>query len=158
MFKGLVMKRLVVKKVIRISLVTVMLILLQGCQGDVATSEAGAELSLKFATAINDGKYEEAFDLVDEGFFNQISKDERIAYYEEIKKIMGPVKSVKLSSKLVDDRFSGRFYMFRYAFKHENGISMEMITMLQKINSKDPLRVFAHKVESSKLKKLNARR
>lgn len=151
------LKCLVVKNVIKISLICAVFFLLQGCQGDVATNEAGGELSLKFATAINDGKYEEAFSMVDEGFFSQISKEERIAYYEEIKKIMGPVKSVKLSSSLVDDRFSGRFYMFHYAFKHENGISMEMVTMLQKINSKDPLRVFAHKVESSKLKKLNAR-
>lgn len=145
------------KYLLRVLVLAGFVVFLQACQGDVATNEEGGALSLKFTTAINDGKYDEAFSMVDDGFFNQISKSERIAYYEEIKKIMGPVKSVKLSSSLVDDRFSGRFYMFRYAFKHENGISMEMVTMLQKINSKEPLRVFAHKVDSSKLKKLNAR-
>jgi len=145
------------KTILKICMISVVLLLLQACQGNVATNEEGGELSLKFATAINDGKYEEAFSLVSDGFFGSMTKAERIAYYEEIKKIMGPVKSVKLSSSLVDDRFSGRFYMFRYAFQHENGISMEMVTMLQKINSKEPLKVFAHKVESSKLKKLNHR-
>lgn len=144
------------KVIVRICLSLVLVVFLYACQGNVATNEEGAALSLDFATKINEGKYEEAYSLVSDDFFDRISKDDRTEYYQEIKKIMGPVVSVKLSSKLVDDRFSGRFYMFRYAFRHENGISMEMVTMLQKINSNEPLKVFAHKVESSKLKKLNA--
>lgn len=144
------------KNLMRTCVLIVSMIILQACQGNVASNEAGQALALKYVTAINDGKYEEAFKLVSDDFFNRFPKDERIEYYQKVKEIMGPIKSMKLSRSLVDDRFSGRFYMFQYSFKHENGITTEMVTMLQKINSKEPLKVFGHKVESSKLKKLNS--
>lgn len=134
----------------------VLVMVLQACQGNVASNEEGEALALKYVTAVNDGKYEEAFALVSDDFFNRFPKDRRIEYYDKIKEIMGPIVSMKLSNSLVDDRFSGRFYMFQYSFKHENGITTEMVTMVQKINSKDPLKVFGHKVDSSKLKKLNS--
>ncbi|HFE37558.1 MAG TPA: hypothetical protein ENK06_03930 [Gammaproteobacteria bacterium] len=141
---------------IRIFISLVFVLLLQACQGKVASNEEGKALAAKYVTAINEGRYDEAFQLVSDGFFDTMSKNERVAYYNKIKDIMGPVISVKLSKSLVDDRFSARFYMFQFSFKHENGITTEMVTMLQKINSKDPLKIFGHKVDSSKLKKLNA--
>ena len=144
------------KYVVRICLIVALGLVLQACQGEVASNEEGLALAEKYVNAVNEGKYEDAFSLVSEDFFNLMSDDERIEYYKKIKEIMGPVVSVKLSNSLVDDRFSARFYMFQFSFKHENGITTEMVTMLQKINSKEPLKVFGHKVDSSKLKKLNA--
>jgi len=144
------------KYLVRICMLLVLVMVLQACQGNVASNEEGEALALKYVTAVNDGKYEEAFALVSDDFFNRFPKDRRIEYYDKIKEIMGPIVSMKLSNSLVDDRFSGRFYMFQYSFKHENGITTEMVTMVQKINSKDPLKVFGHKVDSSKLKKLNS--
>ena len=144
------------KSKIKLLLIVTLSTLLMACQGTSPTHGEGHSLAIQYLTAINDGKYEEAYALVSEDFFGSHSKDERIAYHDEIKKIMGPVVSVKLSEKTVDDRFSGRFYMFKFALKHENGISMEMVTMIDQINTKKPLRVFAHKVDSSKLKKLNS--
>lgn len=144
------------KYLVRICMLLVLVVVLQACQGKVASNEEGEALALKYVTAVNNSKYEEAFALVSDDFFNRFPKDMRIEYYDKIKEIMGPIVSMKLSNSLVDDRFSGRFYMFQYSFKHENGITTEMVTMVQKINSKDPLKVFGHKVESSKLKKLNS--
>lgn len=137
-------------------LIATISLFLMACQGTSPTHGEGHSLAVQYLTAINDGKYDEAYALVSEDFFGSHSKDDRMAYHDEIKNIMGPVVSMKLSTKTVDDRFSGRFYMFRFALKHENGISMEMVTMIDQINSNKPLRVFAHKVDSSKLKKLNA--
>lgn len=137
-------------------LIVTLSIFLMACQGTSPSHGEGNSLAIKYLTAVNDGHYDDAYALVSDDFFGSHSMDERKAYHDEIKKIMGPVVSVKLSEKLVDNRFSGRFYMFKFALKHENGISMEMVTMIDKINTDTPLKVFAHKIESSKLKKLNA--
>jgi len=132
-------------------------IILSACQGNVASKQEGNDLAVKYLNATIAGNYDEAFSLVSEDFFQMRGKDTWTEYLNEVQKIMGPVISIKLSRSLVDDRFSGRFYMFQFSVKHENGFTTEMITMLQKINSKDPLKVFGHKIDSSKLKKLNAR-
>jgi len=128
---------------------------LSACQRNVATNEEGNALGLKYVTFVNEGKYDEAFALVSDDFFNTRHKDQWIEYYKAIKETMGDVISVKLSRHLVDDRFSGRFYMFQFSIKHVNGFTTEMVTMIQRINKKEQLKVFAHKVDSSKLRKIN---
>ncbi len=144
------------KNIMKICTVIAAVFLLQACQGPVATNEEGEALAVKYLTAMNEERYEDAFALVSKDFFNTRSKEERLTYHKQVQETMGPVVSVKLADHLVDNRFSGRFYMFKFAVRHENGISMEMITMIEKINSKDPLTIAGHKIESSKLKKLNA--
>lgn len=141
---------------LKLGLIVSLAFLLMACQGVSPSHDEGHELALKYLHAINGAKYEDAYALVSDDFFGSHSKDTRIEYHDEINNIMGPVVSYKLSEKLVDNRFSGRFYMFKFALRHEKGISMEMVTMIEKINSNDPLRVFAHRIESSKLKKLNS--
>ena len=56
-----------------------------------------------------------------------------------------------LKHKLADDRLTGTFFMFQFATKYENGLGKVMITMIQKINTDEPLKIFGYKIDSSKL-------
>ena len=144
------------KILMQMCLVGLVGIFLCSCQGKVASNEEGNALAVKYLNATFEGKYDEAFNSVSDDFFAMHSKEDWIEYHKTVQDIMGPIVSVKLSRSLVDDRFSGRFYVFQFSIKHDNGFTTETVTMLQKINSKDPLKVFGHKIESSKLKKLNS--
>ena len=132
--------------------------LLTACmQGKVASDEEGKKLAEDYLTLISKGDYETAFTYVSEDFFKLRPREGWIAYYDAVKKEMGPITSIKLLQKLVDDRFSGRFYIYQFYLEHKNGPTKEMITMIQKINSDEPLHIFAHKIESKKLAEINSR-
>lgn len=141
----------------RIKIVVALLcsIILIACQGPQPTDDEARTLTRSFVDAVNAGEYEKAFNLVSPEFFQTRSRDRWIEYYDKIKETMGPVISVKLSRHLNDNRLSGRFYMYQYSIKHENGFTKEMVTMIQKINSNDPLTILSHKIDSSKLLKIN---
>jgi hypothetical protein len=68
-----------------------------------------------------------------------------------VEETLGDIVVKKLKRKLADNRFSGRFYMFQFTNKYEKGLSKEMITLIEKINTNEPLRIYGHKYDSSKL-------
>ncbi len=125
------------------------------CQGEVPSNEEANALALKFVNAVNEGKYTDAFALAGQDYFNARPQERWEEYYAAIQEAMGPVISVKLARKLTDNRLSGRFYIYQFSIKHENGFTKEMVTMIQRINNDDPLRINAHKIDSSKLLKIN---
>ena len=131
--------------------------LIVACQAPSMPDNQAEAMTRQFIDNVNAAEYDKAFELVGPDFFHIRAKDEWIAYYKAVKETMGPVISIKLSRKLTDDRLSGRFYMYQYSIKHKNGFTKEMVTMIQKINSNDPVKITAHKIESSKLLKINQR-
>ena len=68
---------------------------------------------------------------------------------------MGPIISVKHLRTISDDRYSGHFYLFQYYIKHKNGVTKEIVTMVDKINSDAPLKISGHKIDSKELGKIN---
>jgi len=130
---------------------------LTACQSNDPSNDFANKLADKFIDAVNNSKYDEAFTMVEPEFFGVRAKDQWIEYYDAVKKEMGPIISIKLSRSLTDNRLSGRFYMYQYSIKHENGFTKEMVTMIKKINNNDPLKIAGHKIDSSKLLKINER-
>jgi len=122
----------------------------------VGSDEDANAMAEKFVRAVHTANYDEAFSLVSDEFYAPRPRDKWIAYYKAIDEVMGPVVSVKLVRKHEDDRFSGRFYVYEFSIKHENGFTKDMITFVQKINTEAPLQVLAHKIDSSKLAKVNS--
>ena len=130
---------------------------LWACQPPAISKDVAKEIADNFIGATTSGNYKKAFEYVNkEEFFTARSDDLWEAYYDAISKELGPVISIKLSHQQADDRFSGRFYTFQYSIKHENGFTKEIVTMIQEINSKDDLKIFAHRIEGSKLAKINS--
>ena len=138
------------------SIIFLMSILLTGCEQGVVpeTSEADA-IARNFIKAIESKDYESMMAMVDDEFFGARSKQEWIAYLTEKDKIMGKMISYRLKTSTNDTRFSGTFYLYEYITKYENGLGKEIITMIHKINTNEPLKIFAYKIDSSKLQKLN---
>lgn len=130
---------------------------LWACQPPAIPKEVATEIATGFINATTSADYQKAFTYVDKNeFFVVRSEDRWIAYYDAISKELGPVVSIKLSRFQADDRFSGRFYTYVFSIKHEKGFTKEIITLIQEINSKDDLKIFAHKIEGGKLAKVNS--
>jgi len=130
---------------------------LVACQAPSISKDVAKEIADNYIAATTSGNYNEAFTYVNtKEFFSARSDDQWKAYFDAIAKEMGPIVSIKLSHQQADDRFSGRFYTFQYSIKHENGFTKEIITMIQEINSKADLKIFAHRIEGGKLAKINS--
>jgi len=145
--------------VFKFKLIIVMLfsVFLLGCGAQTfAPDEDANKMAEEFITAVNAGDYDSAFELVSDDFFAFRSREKWKEYYTVIAEHMGPVISVKPTRKHVDSRLTGQFYMYQFSIKHENGFTKEMVTFIQKINSDEPLQVLAHKIDSSKLAKINS--
>ena len=139
------------------ALIGLMITTLVGCGAQTfAPDEDANKMAEEYVTAVKAGDYDTAFTMVSDEFFSVRSKERWTEYYQAIKEHMGPVISVKLKRKHVDTRLTGQFYMYQFSIKHENGFTKEMITFIQRINSDDPLKVLAHKIDSSKLAKINS--
>ena len=143
------------KNFYRAFIATLAIILLTACQGQDPSKDFAQKLARDFIDSVNSGNYDQAFQSTEDQFFAIRPRDRWIAYYKAIKNELGPVISIKLSQSLTDDRFSGRFYMYQFSIKHEKGFTKEMVTMIKKINSNDPLKISGHKIDSSKLRKIN---
>ncbi|MDH5257518.1 MAG: hypothetical protein OEX07_05905 [Gammaproteobacteria bacterium] len=144
------------KKLTKVLLICLTSITLWSCQAPAISTDVAKEISSAFIEATTSGNYQEAFKYVNpKEFFSARSDDRWAAYYDAISKEMGPVVSIKLSRHQADDRFSGRFYTFQYSIKHENGFTKEIVTLIQEINSKDDLKIFAHRIEGGRLAKIN---
>ncbi|MDH3325845.1 MAG: hypothetical protein OEM38_03905 [Gammaproteobacteria bacterium] len=144
------------KNLARVFIVCLTSFSLWSCQAPAIPKDVAKDISDSFIKATTSGKYPEAFKLVNQKeFFTARSDDQWIAYYDAISKELGPVVSIKLSHEQADDRFSGRFYTYVYSIKHENGFTKEIVTLVQEINSNADLKIFAHRVEGGKLRKIN---
>ena len=138
-------------------LVGLLITLLVGCGAQTfAPDEDANKMAEEYLVAVKARDYDKAFTMVSDEFFSHRPKDSWMEYYQAISDHMGPVISVKLKRKHVDSRLTGQFYMYQFSIKHENGFTKEMVTFIQKINSDEPLKVLAHKIDSSKLAKINS--
>jgi len=136
----------------------VMISFLGACQAPNISTDVATEIAEKFIAATTSANYDEAFKLVNEKeFFIVRDRETWIEYYKAISKELGPIISVKLSRHQADDRFSGRFYTYQFSIKHEGGFTKEIVTLIQEINTKEELKVFAHRIEGGKLAKINSR-
>jgi len=141
----------------KLILVTLISAMLFGCGAqEFAPEEDANKMAEEFVTAVKAQNYDQAFLLVSDEFYAHRARDQWESYYRAISEHMGPVISIKPTRKHVDSRLTGQFYMYQFSIKHENGFTKEMITFIQKINSDEPLKVLAHKIDSSKLAKINS--
>jgi len=131
---------------------------LLGCTSQTFAPEEDAnKMAELFIQSVNAKDYDAAFALVSDDFYSYRGKEQWTAYYQEIAEHMGPVISVKQTRKHVDSRLTGQFYMYQFSIKRETGFTKEMVTFIQKINTNEPLKVLAHKIESSHLSKINSK-
>ena len=145
------------RKLLKVVSACLISLTLLSCQAPSISKDVAREIAENFIHATTSGDYEKAFTYVNpKEFFAARSDDQWKAYYAAISKEMGPVISIKLSMEQADDRFSGRFYTYQYSIKHENGFTKEILTLIQEINSKEDLKVFAHRIEGGKLAKINS--
>lgn len=122
-----------------------------GCESHGPKEQAAEKMGQDFLKAIQAGDYTTAFSYCDKEFFNTRAPDQWIEYFNDLKKTFGNFQSMHLKQKLTDNRYSGRFFMYQYATKYDNGLATEMVTMIEKINSKDPILIAGYKIDSSKL-------
>jgi hypothetical protein len=141
------------KMFLKFALVLALIPLLAACGfNDARNDEAGA-LIVAYVNAVHAQEYDKALDMVSEEFL--MERDGRegwIKYYNEVHDALGPITTLKLKTKLSDARLSAHFHMYQYTNRYEKGLGKELITVMQKINSKDALVINGHKIESSKLK------
>lgn len=130
---------------------TFLLTLMSACSFSDARDEEAAQLIEAYVNAVNDQDYEKALSMVSDEFLQERGHDGWIEYYKKVHNTLGKVTKVKLKKKLSDARYSARFYMFQYANTYENGLGKELITVVQRINTDEPLKIGAHKYDSSKL-------
>ena len=141
----------------KVAMICLASVALWACQPPSIPKEVATEIATGFINATTSGDYEKAFTYVNQKEFFVVRSKERWAeYYGAISKELGPIVSIKLSRFQADDRFSGRFYTYVFSIKHEKGFTKEIVTLIQEINSKDDLKIFAHKIEGGKLAKINS--
>jgi len=144
------------KNVAKMIVVVFMSMMLWACQPPSVPKEVATEIATNFINATTSGDYEKAFTYVNaKEFFLVRPKERWVEYYDAISQELGPIVSIKLTRFQADDRFSGRFYTYVFSIKHEKGFTKELVTLIQQINSKADLEVFAHKIEGGKLSKIN---
>lgn len=134
----------------------IVLVCLSACQkGPDVTAEQGQRVVSQYLAAIQEGDYDAAFELCDPEYFGMRSSDEWKAYFKYVSETMGPAERVSLIQKVDDRRLSGRFLLFQFNIKYEKGYTKDSITIIDKINTSQPLRIFGHKIESSHLRQEN---
>lgn len=142
--------------VVKVVLVCLVSFSLWACQPPSISKEVANEIATNFINATTSGDYEKAFTYVNpKEFFLIRPREQWEEYYQAISNELGPIVTIKLSRFQADDRFSGRFYTYVFSIKHEKGFTKEIVTLIQEINSKDDLKVFAHKIEGGRLRKIN---
>jgi len=131
-----------------------LLVCVGGCQrGPDVTEEAGLKLTQDYLTAIEAGDFDAAFRLCAPEFFSVRSPEEWKAYLLDVQQQMGKFEKVTLQEKMDDRRLSGRFLLFQYSTKYEKGYTKDSITIIDKINTSQPLKIFGHKIESGHLRR-----
>jgi len=122
---------------------------------DTSQDKAAEEMAVDYLTAIKQGDFNRAFAYCSDEFFGSRDKDGWIQYFAEVKSQLGEVKTIKLKRHLIDERLTGRFFMFQFSNKYENGYGKEMITLIMKDEADGQVKIFGHKIDSSKLSKVN---
>lgn len=129
-----------------------LLSILTACGFNEAHDDVATKLVDEYIAAVHAKNYDKALSLVSDEFLAQRGgRDQWIAYFKEVDAKLGDVTKVKLKRTLSDARLSAHFYMYEYTNTYENGFAKELITIVQKINTDDPLKIGGHKYESSKL-------
>lgn len=127
-------------------------LLMIGCSTyEGASDDEAAKLANDFLMAVQQEDFDKAFSMVDEEFFQARSRQAWISYYKNVNEVLGKRTGGKLKQKNTGDRYTGTFHMYQFAMQYEKGLSRETLTMIQKINSDAPLKIFGHRLESSKL-------
>lgn len=131
-------------------------LLLAGCSGggDASNVEMQDEASRTaefFVNAVNAGDYDSAFTACHKDFFESRDEEQWIEYFKSIQAVLGKRTGTRLKQKISDSRLSGAFHRYEYSSQFENGLGKEIVTLVQKINTDEPPRVFAYKIESSKI-------
>lgn len=128
-------------------------IILSACSlPDSSQDEVAEKMATDYLRAITQGDFSRAFSHCDEEFFASSDEDQWKAYYAEVKSQLGEIKNIKLKRHLIDERLTGRFFMFQFSNKYEQGYAREMITLIMKDDADGQVKIFGHKIESSKLK------
>lgn len=140
------------KRMLQLLSVSLLTIFLASCTTQTVDDEGATKLVEAFMKALNDGDYEAALDMGSEDFFGGNSRDQWIEQFETIKEHLGQRKKMKLKQRLSDVRLSGHFYIYQYATTYEKGLAKELITIVQKINTNEPLKITGYKIDSSKLR------
>ncbi len=139
----------------KILLIIIMLMLAACTTGGAVNPGQANKLSAAFMEALKNHDYDTALSMVDKDFFIARARDEWVAYFEQVKNVMGERQNLRVKSSINDAKYSGNFYMYEFVSTYENGLGKELLTLVQKINSDDPPRVFAYRFDSSKIPKLN---
>lgn len=133
------------------------LVCLSACQrGPDVTADEGLRIVEKYMAAVKAGDYDAALALCNPEYFGVRSADEWKLYFQYVRETMGPQEKVTLIQKVDDRRLSGRFLLFQYNIKWEKGFTKDSITIIDKINTNAPLKIFGHKIESSHLRQENS--
>ena len=135
-------------------LAALLLVAVAGCKkGPDVTEEAGLKLTQDYLAAIQAGNFDDAFRMCAPEFFGVRSPEEWKAYFLDVQQQMGKFEKVTLQEKMDDTRLSGRFLLFQYSTKYEKGYTKDSITIIDKINTSQPLKIFGHKIESGHLRR-----
>ncbi|MDH5230328.1 MAG: hypothetical protein OEY38_09725 [Gammaproteobacteria bacterium] len=127
------------------------LLILSACGIDKGREAEANKLALNYITTVHEKGLDQAMPLLSDDFFQQRSRSGWKEYFTYVRKQLGATQKIKLKNRISDNRYSGTFYMFQFSNKFEHGFTKEMVTIVDKVDNKGPLKVFAHKVESSKL-------
>ncbi|MDH5302315.1 MAG: nuclear transport factor 2 family protein [Gammaproteobacteria bacterium] len=139
------------RSLLHIALTAFFILLLTGCAFSDARDDEATKLVESYMQAIQDQDYDKALSMVSDDFLQERGRDGWISYYTHVHNTLGNISNLKLKQKISDARYSARFYMYQYANAYENGLAKELITIIQKINTNEPLKIGGHKIESSKL-------
>ena len=136
--------------------VLVIVLLLSACSlPDSSKDEASGDKAIAYIEAIRKGDYESAFSYCSDEFFRARDKEGWIEHFKYVKSLLGDLTKVKLKDKRIDDRLTGRFFMFQFANKYEKGLSKEIVTMIMKDGAGGEIKIFGHKIDSSKIPRLH---
>jgi len=118
---------------------------------DTSQDESAEKMATEYLMAIKQGDFNRAFSICSDEFFQAQDRASWEKYFASVKSRLGELKTIKLKRKLIDERLTGRFYMFQFSNKYENGYANEMITLIMKDEAGGVVKLFGHKIESSKL-------
>ena len=142
------------KRSLQYFILVVATIFIASCEQPSTAPEAPSVAQLlaeRYLDAVHKGNYDSAFAMADPEYFGVRSEKDWKNYFSKVESRLGKFESMKLKQSLDDNRLTGTFHMYQFAAKYEKGLAKEMVTMIEKINTNEPLRIFAHRYESSKL-------
>ncbi|MDH5379002.1 MAG: hypothetical protein OEX00_11820 [Gammaproteobacteria bacterium] len=140
------------KSIVKLVSIIAASIMLNACGPSSSPENALAkELAENFLAATHTGKIDEAMAMAHPEFFGSRQPNDWKNYYSMVDEHLGKFESMTLKKGLADEKLTGIFYMYQFNAKYEKGLAKEMVTMIRRVNDDKPLRVFGHRIDSSKL-------